>query len=184
MQDRNAQVGWTEAQWNRVREEVLRSWQAVRVAGSFLPGFRELPPSTQVVPSEMFETDGTIDERSVAPLLEIELPVTLTRQQVAEEDLTSALLQFRRAAGRVAQLEDWYIFNGTFPHDGEVKRATFAHPTVAVGTKHSAESYQPAYDFLTKPVETADVQPIADHVTQLQGLRQRNPGALGLLGGP
>src|SRR5260370_27352517 len=27
----NDQVGWTEAQWNRVREEVLQAWQRVRV---------------------------------------------------------------------------------------------------------------------------------------------------------
>src|SRR4051794_12106767 len=106
MDDRNAQVGWTEAQWNRVREEVLRAWQSVRVAGSFLPVYGSLPPSTQVVPSEVLKLDGTFDERSVAPLLEISLPVTLSRQQVLEEDLSSALLQFRRRATQVAQLED------------------------------------------------------------------------------
>ena len=31
--DRNSQVGWTDGQWNRVREEILREWQRVRVAG-------------------------------------------------------------------------------------------------------------------------------------------------------
>ena len=94
MDDRNAQVGWTEAQWNRVREEVLRAWQSVRVAGSFLPVYGALPRSTQVVPSEIFDADGTVDERSVSPLLEISLPVMLSRQQVLEEDLSGALLQF------------------------------------------------------------------------------------------
>ena len=55
MDDRNAQVGWTEAQWNRVREEVLEAWQRVRVAGSFLPIYGPLPPSTTVVPSEVLK---------------------------------------------------------------------------------------------------------------------------------
>ena len=62
-----------EAQWNRVREEVLRAWQRVRVAGSFLPVYGPLPPSTQVVPSEIFKSDGTVDDQATAVLLEISL---------------------------------------------------------------------------------------------------------------
>ena len=72
MDDRNAQVGWTEAQWNRVREEVLEAWQRVRVAGSFLPIYGPLPPSTTVVPSEVLEPDGSVDDRATADLLEID----------------------------------------------------------------------------------------------------------------
>jgi hypothetical protein len=45
MDDENAQVGWTEAQWNRVREVVLRARQRVRVAGSFHPVYGPLPPN-------------------------------------------------------------------------------------------------------------------------------------------
>src|SRR6478736_10271707 len=118
MDDRNAQVGWTDAQWNRVRQEVLRSWQSVRVAGSFLPTFGPLPPSTQVVPNELLNTDGTVDDTATAAVLEISLEVVLTRQQVMDEDLSSALLQFRRRATQVGQLEDWYIFNGQYPRGG------------------------------------------------------------------
>ena len=36
MIDRNAQLGWSEAQWNRVRQAVLEEWQRVRVAGNSL----------------------------------------------------------------------------------------------------------------------------------------------------
>src|SRR6516164_7365951 len=115
MDDRNAQVGWTEAQWNRVREEVLQAWQRVRVAGSFLPIYGPLPPSTQVVPSGVLDSDGSVDDRATAALVEIALPVTLSRQQLWEEDLSSALLQFRRRATQLGQLEDWFIFNGTYP---------------------------------------------------------------------
>src|SRR5215472_15184032 len=115
MDDRNAQVGWTEAQWNRVREEILQAWQRVRVAGSFLPVYGPLPPSTTVVPSEVLKTDGSVDDRATADLLEIALPVRLSRQQILEEDLSSALLQFRRRATQLGQLEDWFIFNGTYP---------------------------------------------------------------------
>src|SRR5215471_7225376 len=121
MDDRNAQVGWTEAQWNRVREEVLQAWQRVRVAGSFLPVYGPLPPSTQVVPSEVLDAaDGSVDNRATAALIEIALPVALSPQQIWEEDLSSALLQFRRRATQLGQLEDWFIFNGTYPSVGEL----------------------------------------------------------------
>src|SRR6478672_9213261 len=118
MDDGNDQVGWTQAQWNGVREEVLRAWQQVRVAGSFLNAYGPLPPSTEVVPAEVFGSDGTIDDQTTAVVLEISLPVRLTRQQVREEDLSSALSQFRRTAMQVGQLEDWYIFNGGYPLGG------------------------------------------------------------------
>src|SRR5262249_3321760 len=116
MDDRNAQVGWTEAQWNRVREEVLEAWQRVRVAGSFLPVYGPLPPSTAVVPSEVLKSsDGSVDDRATAALIELDLPVILSRQQIWEADLSSALLQFRRRATQLGQLQDWFIFNGTYP---------------------------------------------------------------------
>ena len=115
MDDRNAQVGWTEAQWNRVREEVLEAWQRVRVAGSFLPIYGPLPPSTTVVPSEVLKRDGSVDDRATADLRRDRAARQLSRQQIWEEDLSSALLQFRRRATQLGQLEDWYIFNGTYP---------------------------------------------------------------------
>jgi uncharacterized linocin/CFP29 family protein len=188
MDDRNAQVGWSEAQWNRVREEVLRAWQSVRVAGSFLPAYGGLPRSTQVVPSEMFTPWGTVDERSVAPLMEISLPVRLSRQQVLEEDMASSLLQFRRRATQVGQLEDWFIFNGTYPYEGR-RFPDDVQPTSEVNARLTKASYRPAYPFLEGVLSDAAVapmgiqKPIAGHATQLRGLRARNPGALGLMGG-
>src|SRR5690348_13127263 len=126
MDDRNAQVGWTEAQWNRVREEVLQAWQRVRVAGSFLPIYGPLPRSTQVVPSEVLKDDGSVDDRATAALVEIDLSVRLSRQQIWEEDLSSALLQFRRRATQLGQIEDWFIFNGTYPSSEPDDQAGFA----------------------------------------------------------
>ena len=183
MDDRDAQVGWTEAQWNRVREEVLRAWQRVRVAGSFLPVYGPLPPSTQVVPSEVLKPDGTVDEQATTRLLEISLPVRLTRQQVREEDLSSALLQFRRRATQVGQLEDWYIFNGTHP-SGE-----FAVEPVLQGDEEAGRSpavYLPSSPFVKEvsrawPVLRGAPEPIADAAMWRLGSLLRDPGALGLL---
>jgi uncharacterized linocin/CFP29 family protein len=189
MDDPNAQVGWTEAQWNRVREEVLQAWQRVRVAGSFLPIYGPLPPSTQVVPSEVIKDDGTVDDRATAVLLEMALPVTLSRQQIREEDLSSALLQFRRRATQLGQLEDWFIFNGTYP---SIKLSTKAPAEFAQDKKAGLPDYRPDLPYLKDLVPigwapmTGTPTPIAgaDQSLQIEGMRQRSPGALGLIEGP
>ena len=117
MIDGSAQLGWSETQWNQVRETVAEEWQKVRVAGSFLPMYGPLPRSTQVVPSEIMQDDGTADDGATARLVEISRPVLLTAQQVAEEDLSSAILLFRRQSAILAQLEDWIVFNGYQPDE-------------------------------------------------------------------
>jgi uncharacterized linocin/CFP29 family protein len=189
MDDRNAQVGWTEAQWNRVREEIFQAWQRVRVAGSFLPIYGPLPPSTTVVPSEVLKPDGTVDDEATANLVEIALPVTLSRQQIREEDLSSALLQFRRRATELGQLEDWFIFNGTYP---SIKFSANAAAVFAKEKKAGLPDYRPALPYLDHltPREWATIsgtpRPIAgvDQSLQKEGMRHRNPGALGLIEGP
>jgi uncharacterized linocin/CFP29 family protein len=195
MDDRNAQVGWTEAQWNRVREEVLRAWQRVRVAGSFLPAYGPLPPNTQVVPSEVLLRDGTVDDLATAAVLEISLPVTLNRQQVMEEDLSSALLEFRRKATQVGQLEDWYIFNGQYPRGGPQPSDKVVKKLIKSLTDPlqkewdvKAEPYRPNVVYLDSKNWTSVSgveKPIAGvaPLRQKEGLLQRNPGALGLIEG-
>jgi uncharacterized linocin/CFP29 family protein len=189
MDDRNAQVGWTEAQWNRVREEVLQAWQRVRVAGSFLPIYGPLPPSTQVVPSEVLKPDGSVDDRATTALLEIALPVTLSRQQIWEEDLSSALLQFRRRATQLGQLEDWFIFNGTYPSIASIDLSANAQKF----TKETGlPDYRPELSHLNAPdlSQRARISgtptPIAgvSQSLQIEGMRQRNPGSLGLIDAP
>jgi uncharacterized linocin/CFP29 family protein len=195
MDDRNAQVGWTEAQWNRVREVVIRAWQQVRVAGSFLPAYGPLPPSTQVVPSEVLKRNGTVDDLATAVVLEISLPVTLNRQQVMEEDLSSALLEFRRRATQVGQLEDWYIFNGQYPRGGPQPSDKVVKELIRNLREPfqkewnvAAEPYRPAVSYLNPKTWTfvnGVEKPIAGvaPLRQKKNLLQRNPGALGLIEG-
>jgi uncharacterized linocin/CFP29 family protein len=186
MDDRNAQVGWTEAQWNRVREEVLEAWQRVRVAGSFLPIYGPLPPSTQVVPSEVLKPNGSVDDRATAALVEIALPVTLSRQQIQEEDLSSALLQFRRRATQLGQLEDWFIFNGTYPSIKPSLPDADARAAFAQEAKDGHPGYRPKLAHLNAEDVSGTPTPIdvMNQKLQLDGMRQRNPGSLGLIEGP
>jgi hypothetical protein len=188
MDDRNAQVGWTEAQWNRVREEVLQAWQRVRVAGSFLPIYSQLPPSTTVVPSEVLHSDGSVDDRATADVVEIALPVRLSRQQVLAEDLSSALLQFRRRATQLGQLEDWFIFNGTYPSIEPKGGAQ----TEFVEHKGGLPGYRPGLAHLDDPRHPGQRARISgtpklikgNYNLQVAGMRKQNPGSLGLIGSP
>ena len=166
------------------------AWQRVRVAGSFLPIYGPLPPSTQVVPSEVLKPDGTVDDRATAALLEISLPVTLSRQQIREEDLSSALLQFRRRATQLGQLEDWFIFNGTYPSIelfANARRCSLNRRR-RPGSRTTVQTSR--YLKHLTPREWAPMNgtptPIAgvNQNLQKEGMRQRNPGALGLIEGP
>jgi hypothetical protein len=159
------------------------------VAGSFLPVYGPLPPSTTVVPSEVLKPDGSVDDRATADLLEIALPVTLSRQQILEEDLSSALLQFRRRATQLGQLEDWFIFNGTYP---SIDLFDHAEGEFAKERKTGHPDYRPDLPYLDHltPSEWAPMsgtpRPIAgvDQIRQRDGRRQRDPGSLGLIGAP
>ena len=113
MDNRSGLVGWTDEKWNRIRQAVSEEAHKARVAAKFLPPYGPLPPSTQVVPSELFNrTTEQVNDVFTAPLMEVYEDVVLSRQQVNEEDLSSALLSFRRAANDVANVEDQIIFKG------------------------------------------------------------------------
>lgn len=128
MDEQDAQVGWTEAQWSRIRQAVSEEAHRARVAGSFLPLYGPLPSSTQVVPSERMTIDGVVNNAFTAQMIEISVNVALSQQQAAEEGLASAVQLFRRAANTVARMEDWIIFHGW------VKQATNSLPATTAGS--------------------------------------------------
>jgi hypothetical protein len=163
------------------------------VAGSFLPIYGSLPPSTTVVPSEVLKRDGSVDDRATADLVEIALPVILSRQQILEEDLSSALLQFRRRATQLGQLEDWFIFNGTYPSIASIDLSANALKLAREKEKKDwLPDYRPEFSHLNaeKPSQRARISgiptPIAG-VSQslvIEGMRLQNPGSLGLIEAP
>jgi hypothetical protein len=171
---------------------VLQAWQRVRVAGSFLPIYGPLPPSTQVVPSEVLTSGGSVDDAATASLLEIALPVRLSRQQIREEDLSSALLQFRRRATQLGQIEDWFIFNGTYPSSDLTTngRAEFKAEEEDE-KKDGLPGYRPGFGYLNASDSSQRARISGapksinglSHDDQVEGMRLQNPGSLGLIGG-
>src|SRR2546421_7196196 len=98
MYQQNDQVGWTDAQWNRVRQTVSDEAARGRVAASFLPIYGPLPRSTMVVPSERFdEANLTVDDAAVGPIVELKSTINMSQDQGPGTDLSTPNQNFRPA---------------------------------------------------------------------------------------
>ena len=124
MADSNVQLQWTADQWNRIRQVVYEEARAARVAGNFLPLYGPLDPDAAYVSKEELNEPGhdverddnvpgfTVTDTTTLKLSTLQVKVYLRAAQVADPELTSALIAFRRAANVLARLEDLIIFNG------------------------------------------------------------------------
>jgi hypothetical protein len=104
-----------------------------------------------------------------------------------EEDLSSALLQFRRRATQLGQIEDWFIFNGTYPSINLTPRGLAAFK----GEKKGLPDYRPKLAHLNASDSSQRARISGapksikglNHNQQVKGMRQQNPGSLGLIEG-
>jgi uncharacterized linocin/CFP29 family protein len=116
-----ADVNWSDAQWQRVKEAVNEAFGKASVASALLPIYGPLAGSTETVrnerlrPVQDFETPITLESDHDAvnlKLVNLTVKVELSSEQVADETLVSAVLAFRRAASILAQEEDRIVFEG------------------------------------------------------------------------
>jgi uncharacterized linocin/CFP29 family protein len=116
-----SQDPWTEAQWTQVQETVRNEAKKQRVAASFLPLHGPLAEDLQTTPLQVFTPiaspapPGTLLEiidHTTRRLTTLSVNVGLRSAQVAEPDLSTALVAFRRAANLIARTEDYLIFQG------------------------------------------------------------------------
>jgi uncharacterized linocin/CFP29 family protein len=122
MADSNSPLQWTDDQWNRVRQVAYEEARGARVAGNFLPLYGPLDPDASYVAKELLcppnknpaeDVAGiTVADTETLQLATLQTRVYLRAAQVADPELTSALIAFRRAANVLARLEDEIIFNG------------------------------------------------------------------------
>ncbi len=122
MADSSAQLGWGDAQWQKVNAAVTEAFDKASVASALLTCYGPLPPGTETVRNEQVsETpDKTVridadSEGTTLKLINLTVKVELSNEQVADESLANALLAFRRAANILAQDEDDIVFNGFDP---------------------------------------------------------------------
>lgn len=111
----------SDEQWSQIRQAVHDEALRARTAASFLPLFGPLPADTQAVPVNVLETQlnepGTqmqlaVNDFDMMRLSTVSVNVLVKNAQLADPELTSALMMFRRAAEIVSRMEDAIIFNG------------------------------------------------------------------------
>jgi uncharacterized linocin/CFP29 family protein len=110
---------WTEDHWNRITAVVTEEAQRARVAAQLLPVVGPLDPSTVAVPNFTLNSPpqpktGRLRVNSDPNLYitTIAINVYLKTVDVADPDLSAALIMFRRAANWIARIEDALIFSG------------------------------------------------------------------------
>lgn len=119
-----SQVPWTEAQWTRVQETVRDEAKKQRVGAAFLPVDPLLSEDTQTAPLQTLTAKDNylqVDDYETRRLTTISVHVGLRSAQVADQELSSALLAFRRAANLIARAEDELIFAGQPGVDAQLR---------------------------------------------------------------
>jgi uncharacterized linocin/CFP29 family protein len=119
-----AELNWSDAQWQKVKDAVTEAFNKASVACAFLPLYGPLAGSTEIVRNERLVKDQAVvpgtttikldaDHDEVNQrLTNLTVNVLLSSEQVADETLSNALLAFRRAGNILAQEEDQIVFEG------------------------------------------------------------------------
>lgn len=118
--DAQSQDPWTEAQWTRIQETVRDEAKKARVAASFMPLQGPLADDVQTAPLQRLQTVFgaragellQVDDHETRRLTTLAVNVGLRGAQVANADLDTALVAFRRAANLIARAEDYVVFRG------------------------------------------------------------------------
>ena len=119
-----SQLNWTEAQWNRVNSAITEEFTKASVAGACLPCYGPVGASMEAVSKQVFKYEDKdaiikISDDETTSFWTIRTFVHLNSQQVADENLSSALFAFKRAANLLARTEDYLVFVG---HNAGAKR--------------------------------------------------------------
>ena len=198
MADSNRQLQWTDDQWNRVRQVVYEEARRARVAGNVLPLYGPLDPDATYVAKEVLKDPGqaddtngavsgfSVDDDDTLKLSTLQVKVYLQSSQVADPELTSALITFRRAANVLARLEDEIVFNGQEkPNEGPPNRLPNGTPPWEVRGGQHVKGLAPPGNAPSASLTSRDAQRLGDDlvaavsraVGDLEGLYHLGPFA-------
>lgn len=117
-----AELNWSDAQWQKVKDAVTETFHKASVASAFLPMYGPLPGSAEIVRNERLRRDDSSTPPTISldgdypdvnlKFANVTVRVELTSEQVADETLSNAVLAFKRAANILAQAQDRTVFEG------------------------------------------------------------------------
>jgi uncharacterized linocin/CFP29 family protein len=128
MYQRNAELQWTDEQWNRVHKVVADEAQRVRLATKFLPVYGPVDSKELAVPNFWLQPGAipappgaaagaavnrlTVESLPLKLLTTIAINVYVRTHEAADPELGAVMSMFRRAANLIARTEDALMFNG------------------------------------------------------------------------
>lgn len=116
MNERVAELPWTDEQWNRIARAVSEEAQQTRVAAKFLPIYGPIEASDVAVPSITLSSGaGSRLEINSLPqniLTTLSVLVHVRTHEAEDPELQAVMTLFRRAANLIARAEDALMFNG------------------------------------------------------------------------
>src|SRR5262245_33395344 len=111
-----AELNWSDAQWQKVNDAVTEAFGKASVSSALLPCYGPLSASAENVRKEELDLSDPkvvqIVDNDTIKLFNLRKFVWLSNEQVADESLSGALLAFRRAANKLALVQDDIVFNG------------------------------------------------------------------------
>lgn len=146
MADTQSGPGWSDAQWELIGKTVTESFDKANVAGKFLPCYGPLPERDDYVREEIVKSEGnevSVSDDRTLKLFTLAVKVPLSREQVRDESLSSALLAFRRAAVLLSQVEDYLVFKGFDPEENKRAKSRSEAKQAAAKTDQTF-SYAPS----------------------------------------
>jgi hypothetical protein len=110
------ELNWTEEQNKTVHDLIAEEIEKARLSHKFIPELK-LSDDARSVSTDKFKKGAagapdTVDDVSTIALVEVTAPVTLTKLQAEDADLSSALLLIRRASNKLARTHDAITFTG------------------------------------------------------------------------
>jgi uncharacterized linocin/CFP29 family protein len=177
----NPQVPWTDEQWARVNKVVQEEASRARMAATFLPLLGPLPGDTDFVRQEVIQYQVAppawaappppipppiilgIQDRPVIQLATLQVRVPVRGAQMADPEMTSVLVLFRRAANVLARLEDAVVFRGLVPDPVFPGQNRFA-PPINVGPPPPQRVWEITGGQVSRGLRTNLVPPLAQWV--------------------
>jgi uncharacterized linocin/CFP29 family protein len=135
MNQRIAELPWTDEQWNRVCKTVCEEAQRTRVAAKFLPIYGPVGSEEVAVPNVALDNNPnrlTVNSLPDTTLATLSVLVHVRNHEAADPELQAVLTMFRRAANLIARTEDGLMFGGQ-PRVGMPPRFRPRGPIVVTG---------------------------------------------------
>jgi uncharacterized linocin/CFP29 family protein len=117
MNERVAELPWTDEQWSRIARAVSEAAQQARVTAKFLPIYGPIEAKDVAVPNIALALNQANNRLEVDSLPEnvlttLSVFVHVRTHEAADPELQAVLTLFRRAANLIARAEDDMMFNG------------------------------------------------------------------------